>query len=359
MGGTRGIGRGVAVALAQQGTSVTNVGRHNGAETVALLRTHARKGAASTPQMEFVAADLSTVQGVLDLATQLHLSHGQFDDVVMTINQFPNPLHPRTLDGHDRSVGIGVVARFTLLRRLIETRLLAHGARVLSICASTKTDVPAPSWEIMQRILNKELAFDGSIGSFLQSMGTMSLVHDAMIQIMAKKYKGVSIIGMHPGFVVTDLMQNTIVPAWAIPLVQVLMRPVSRSEESIGQIVVEILASTNIGNVEQLHALGAGGRKGKYMYFNSLGEGRKSQRRAYNESMHQWLEKEWFDLIYETMVAGGGKKLAQGSFHVAVVAVTATLELLLPGTCHACLKPRVYRVMNIKGGNLECGPRRW
>ena len=308
VGGTRGIGRGMAMALAQQGASVTIVGRqgsHGGQDTVARLQaTTTLSTSTSTPELKFIPADLSTLHGVFALATKLHYAHGQFDEVVFTINQFPNPLDPTTTDGHDRSIGIGVLARFVLLRRLVETRLLAHGARILSICASTKTEVLPPSWGRVQSILNRQQHFDGSIASFMATMGTMSYVHDTMVQVFAKKYKGLTLIGMHPGFVVTDLMQNTIFPKWCLPWLKRCMAPFSRSEKEIGWIGVQVLASPNVDKLEREYDQGRGqGRKGKYLYLNSLGEGRQSLPETYDGERQEWVEQ-WFDQVFEEGMQG-------------------------------------------------------
>ena len=315
VGGTRGIGRGVALNLARQGASVTVVGRSASSADQELLKKEKQM---YSQHFEYMSADLSTSKGVLDLATRLHMEYGQFDEVVMTVSQWPNPENPSTSDGHDRTIGIGVLSRFLLIRRLIETRLLTHGARVLSVYASTKSDVPAPALDVVKGILKQEITFTGTLLSFVDILGTSSLVHDAMIQSTAKKYKGsVTMIGIHPGLVVTELLRSSIFPKWLIPLAKLAMVPVSRSEREIGWIVTQILASDNVGflseDANQARDVNSDllfEHKAKdvhsFCYFNSLMEGRMADVRAYSETLQVWLEEEWFEPIYQRMKDGDG-----------------------------------------------------
>ena len=138
----------------------------------------------------------------------------------------------------------------------------------------------------------------------MDTMGTMSYVHDTMVQLFAKKYKGLTLIGMHPGFVVTDLMQNTIFPQWCLPWLKFAMAPFSRSEEEIGWIGVQVLASPNVDMLERDYDQGRGqGRKGKYLYMNSLGEGRQGLPETYDVERQEWVEQ-WFDQVFEQGMQG-------------------------------------------------------
>ena len=189
VGGTRGIGRGVSMALASQGASVTIVGstKTTGEATVSMLREQHRVH--SSQSFEYVYGDLETNIGVLKLALKLHLAHGEFDAVVMTSSRYPNVKRPTNINGHDRTIFISVMARFLLIRRMSDTRLLTTGARIISIYASTKKDLEAPVDNIMKKILMKKKLFDGSINSFKEILGTASLAHDILIATTAAKYK--------------------------------------------------------------------------------------------------------------------------------------------------------------------------
>ena len=189
VGGTRGIGRGVSMALASQGASVTIVGstKTTGEATVSMLREQHRVH--SSQSFEYVYGDLETNIGVLRLALNLHLAHGEFDAVVMTSSRYPNVKRPTNINGHDRTIFISVMARFLLIRRMSDTRLLTTGARIISIYASTKNDLEAPVDHIMKKILMKNKLFDGSIKSFQEILGTASLAHDILIATTAAKYK--------------------------------------------------------------------------------------------------------------------------------------------------------------------------
>ena len=72
------------------------------------------------------------------------------------------------------------------------------------------------------------------------------------------------------------------------------MAPLSRSEESIGWIVTQIMASRRVE--------GLGIERGwKYCYFNSLMESRLAVKRAYDSNLKMWIENQWFLPVYEEM----------------------------------------------------------
>jgi len=84
VGGTRGIGRGIAIQLAKSGASVAVVGRSKpGGEAV--VDRMKRASASKTEQYVSFSADLSTIKGVHALVELLQVQNMQFDYLVMTI----------------------------------------------------------------------------------------------------------------------------------------------------------------------------------------------------------------------------------------------------------------------------------
>ena len=129
VGCTRGIGRGVALALAEQAASVTVVGRSvmGGAAVVRQMKAH-------VPEQSFesIAYDMSCVRRAVDFVDALRYRAQEgaegggagvlsqdalrepYDMVVLTIGAWPNATAPKNSDGRDKSIGLAIDARYTL-----------------------------------------------------------------------------------------------------------------------------------------------------------------------------------------------------------------------------------------------------
>lgn len=107
VGGTRGIGRGIALALATNGASVTIVGRSPGDAVVRAMAARAEAvsaAATSDPPQAFRshAFDLSTVGGCTALVANIARTEGDdggYDYVFFTVGVWPNFSDPFTADG--------------------------------------------------------------------------------------------------------------------------------------------------------------------------------------------------------------------------------------------------------------------
>ena len=104
VGGTRGIGRGIALALAANAASVTIVGRGPGDAVVRAMAARAEATAATSnpPAFRSHAFDLSTVGGCSALVANLARTEGDdggYDYVFFTVGVWPNFSDPFTTDG--------------------------------------------------------------------------------------------------------------------------------------------------------------------------------------------------------------------------------------------------------------------
>eukprot|EP00946_MAST-07B_sp_MAST-7B-sp1_P000012 g12.t1 len=304
IGCTRGIGRGAALAVAEQGASVTVVGRSDigGAAVV-------RKMTAHVPEQSFesIAYDMSSVRRSLEFVDALRyrtadgaqrvkeggeeaeteVTREPYDMVILSVGTWPDSTTPRNDDGRDKSIGLAIDSRYTIIKRMLDTGMLwdRPGSRVLSVLASTKAYLPAPDLNIMQQVLRGEIAFDGMPGTFARIMGTEAAAHDAMLMGLAKAYPEVAFIGTHPGIVVTDVIAPTF--HWSmVPLLKACMWPLARSEEAIGWITAQILASEEAGKALV---------PSKARFFNSLMEGRLGAAAGYDSSFVTWLVENWLD----------------------------------------------------------------
>lgn len=136
VGGTRGIGRGIARVIVQSGGDVTVVGRSvkSGKDAVTELKSHAKS---ATQQISFIAGDLGTIKSAKELVRTLESvanKEGRFDYLVVTAAVFPDWEDLLQEDGLEKGHAIAVVGRYNLYRHM--NLFLKEGGRVLNVMAS-------------------------------------------------------------------------------------------------------------------------------------------------------------------------------------------------------------------------------
>lgn len=280
VGGTRGIGRGIAISLARAGANVEIVGRsaEGGSKVVRFMRAAALRP--SVQVMGSHAADLSTVAGCINFVQQLKDDSFEFDYVLMTIGQFPDRIEPNTQDGIDKVVATDLLARFVLVREL--QPLLKKGARVLSVLASTQR-ASVGGWPKEQDVKD---VISGNRPSYWthQMMISTALSADAFLEQAASRYPAVKFIGTHPGIVATNLfVTSNAFPAWVSGFITATVGWLSRTplqtfvtEEQSGETQVQILTSPNV-------------EKRGATYFNYFLEGRRINDLSYDSDFQEWV----------------------------------------------------------------------
>ena len=135
VGGTKGIGRGIALKLAQAGASVDVVGRSGGDSVVNEMMKTAVK-LKSDADFNFHAADLSTTSACASFVLELQKSQHTYAGLVMTLGVWPDFSNPATPEDYDRVVFIDIIARFLVLRGMISIGALEDGAIVQNVLAA-------------------------------------------------------------------------------------------------------------------------------------------------------------------------------------------------------------------------------
>eukprot|EP00966_Prymnesium_polylepis_P024683 569272-Prymnesium_polylepis.1 len=129
VGGTRGVGRATAFALARAGAHVSVAGR---SANEALMRslTDAAGGPNHTaPPTGAYSFDLLTVKGCTALINSLKEAGVQLDLLVLSVGMFPDLQQPHSPDGNEKAFALDVLARFVLLDGLAEAGVLQPDAR--------------------------------------------------------------------------------------------------------------------------------------------------------------------------------------------------------------------------------------
>lgn len=195
VGGTRGVGFGLAQAVARGGAHVTVVGRSAAAGTIA-LETLGRNAS-------FVQGDIGTVANSKALVTKLEQLKDPFDYFAVTAAVFPDwsgRPHQQD-DGIDVPFAIAVVGRYVLYKNMF--RFLKPQARVLNVLASGEA-LPkhAIDHDLSSGKRNPTNLFD-SISNF--SCGNEVMQHlldeDPKVQSFTR-------VSTHPGMLKTELHQG-------------------------------------------------------------------------------------------------------------------------------------------------------
>jgi len=242
VGGTKGIGSGIAVALAEAGASVHLVGRDKAAAAQILGRMQIGKMSMNVPMsgsdFQFTAADLASVQGCIQLVETIaeRKEKCKFDAVVMTVGAWPDLTNPLTKDGYNRVLFLDVLAKFIIFTKLHERGMLAEGAAVMSVCASGQE---LPLARLAKPYLkNLIMSSGGKAGAdplFLRTLVSAGVSADAFLLMASKAHKTYKFIGTFPGLVATDVMVSTF----------------GRFISNLGKKVLNMLALFNISMSEQ------------------------------------------------------------------------------------------------------------
>lgn len=208
VGGTRGIGRGIALALANNAASVTIVGRSRGDAVVRAMTERGRKATAATstppPVFNSHAFDLSTVGGCVALVAELAQDkdlgdHGGYDYVFFTVGVWPNFSDPFTADGIERVVALDLLARHIVLKGLFERELLQPNARIMNTLASTQNFPLVDADWVKQRVQTSAGVAALPPGGLFSALMPVSAAADAYLQQAALRFSGLTFVGFFPG----------------------------------------------------------------------------------------------------------------------------------------------------------------
>eukprot|EP01112_Ceratiomyxa_fruticulosa_P019620 TRINITY_DN6464_c0_g1_i2.p1 TRINITY_DN6464_c0_g1~~TRINITY_DN6464_c0_g1_i2.p1 ORF type:complete len:294 (+),score=47.36 TRINITY_DN6464_c0_g1_i2:296-1177(+) len=199
IGGTQGIGAGVAIRMAKNGArSVTIVGR-NQALADGVINEMKQASPHPDTQFRFIAGDLSLVEQIKEVARSISQVQPNIDILIQTQGGAPTGVPVITTEGHERHFIVQVVSRFAFIQLLASANILAPDATIMSICAPG---------EGKEKSANMD-DFEGKIGgSFLAVVGHESTILDSFHEELAIRYPEKTIIHESPGLVRTETVKN-------------------------------------------------------------------------------------------------------------------------------------------------------
>eukprot|EP00392_Amoebophrya_sp_AT5.2_P007381 g7395.t1 len=322
VGGTKGIGSGIALELARRGCATVDiVGRDRIAgaavqkaiaEVFADLSTSSASREEPPPARTRTScrhwgADLSTVSGCKAFAKELSQAQAfsssaegrdegegsrsplGFDIVVFTVGVWPDLANPLTQDGYNRVIFIDVLSRYLLLREMKNLMLLKNEngqILILSVLASGQKhsaggkDAPERKQFLRDAVLKKHTteeekkAYKENL-AFPKTLATAGVAHDQMLATVAEHVlkndengTRCQVIGTFPGLVETGVMFSTFgdnvfsrglnVLGRAVPQ----LNPETRSISECGKAHVDVLTEMAVRGSSCRGAVGRGETSG-------------------------------------------------------------------------------------------------
>jgi NAD(P)-dependent dehydrogenase (short-subunit alcohol dehydrogenase family) len=202
LGGTKGIGLGLARQFARRGANITIAGRSGGDEVVKELKELSK---AHKSVNEFIKADVSLVASSTNFARQFMESHKQLDYLVITVGILPDAVRTENEDGVERDFAVSCFSsRFVLLHEMLDylnqckTRVILLG--VYGSGGSVNLD------DMLQK---------KSYGAF-KALGTVNVGNEMILQQLSKrnKGKGADFFGFTPGVVNSEAYRTWTGDTW-------------------------------------------------------------------------------------------------------------------------------------------------
>jgi len=224
VGGTSGIGEGIAMRLANMKADVTIAGRNKdaGDKIVAAMKTANPNGA-----YDFRQLDISMMKDVKRFTKQYSEETKQLNYLVVSTGIMTMQGRTETKEGIDQKLAIHYYGRWFLIKELIpllETTVAAGGeARVMSVLAAAKGE-PAPADD-----------FELKTHYGLKTAGDVAPFHnDLMVDEFSLRHDKIPFIHIFPGFVNTPLALRQQVP-WYVRFLARVASPFAVSIDDAGQ----------------------------------------------------------------------------------------------------------------------------
>jgi NAD(P)-dependent dehydrogenase (short-subunit alcohol dehydrogenase family) len=237
IGGTDGIGKAVALQMAQKGYSVTAVGRseQKGKNVLNKLRSLHPSG-----QHLFVQADVSQLHNVAALANRLKaLSKGY--QIILHTADVLKLKREETAEGLEVSIAINFYSRFLLNHLLIEAWDAPKPHRVIHVAAAgfpTGKD------------FKKKFPVAADASSFTgHGIGQVANDFYGFYKSREWEKQNIRINILNPGIVDTDIRRNGTFPKWLMklePIMGFLMQSITKTADEYAKVVVEIASGQSI-----------------------------------------------------------------------------------------------------------------
>jgi NAD(P)-dependent dehydrogenase (short-subunit alcohol dehydrogenase family) len=239
-GGTNGIGKSTAQALARMGATVVIVGR-NAQKTAGVVAEI--RAASGNQNVDSLLADLSSQQEVRNLADEFKRKYSQLH---VLLNNAGAVFMQRQLsvDGIEMTFAFNHLAYFLLTNLLLDTLKASAPARIINVSSDAHA-----SGKIEFDNLQGEQVFSS------RAYGNSKLANILFTNELARRLEGtgVTVNALHPGFVATGFGKNN--PGFLMKIVRAAVPLIARSPEKGAETSVYLATSPSVEGVT-----------GKYFY---------------------------------------------------------------------------------------------
>lgn len=234
-GGTGGIGRATAIALAGQGARVGITGRDRTRAEAAAAAIARETGAQA---VDIFVADLSSQAEVRRLAAEVLAAYPRLDVLVNNVGGFWAHRHV-TADGLERTFALNHLAPFLLTNLLLDRLAASAPARVVTVASGAQALGTIDFDDLMG-----ERAYSGQRAYNQSKLANVMFTYELARRLAGA---GVTANALHPGVVNTSFSAEDPARGFA-PLVR-LMRPFMRSPERGADTSVYLASSPDVAGV--------------------------------------------------------------------------------------------------------------
>jgi NAD(P)-dependent dehydrogenase (short-subunit alcohol dehydrogenase family) len=234
-GGTNGIGKAAAMALARMGAEVVIVGRNRALAESTVAEIQRETG---NQKIEALIADLSVQADVRKVAAEF-LAANKPLHILLNNAGAMFPARTESIDGIEMTFALNHLGYFLLTELLLERLQQSGPARIVNVAS------------MAHRSASKGIDFDDIEGKKnyapFGAYGQSKLANILFTRELAKRLQGsnVTVNCLHPGFVATRFAHaNTI-----YNIAMFLMRPFQRSIAKGSQTSIYLCASPEVANV--------------------------------------------------------------------------------------------------------------
>ncbi|KAF8583670.1 NAD(P)-binding protein [Ramaria rubella] len=243
VGGTQGIGEGVAARFARAGAEVWIVGRNESkANTVLekLKATSQEHKIAPAPMHHFIKADLSLIAEAKRVAEDIRANAGPqgVDYLVMCHGGPPNGTFKLTSEGHEEHYAVQVLSRFILAYKLAVEATPVVTKGVLSVMGPGKV-LKTVDYDDLEQVKAHEEGNDGIFSAL--SRDTVSV--DILTEELAQRNGDVIFTHVFPGAVKTNYASNNSLPWYLNAVSKVALLFMGETPESYAEVPFYILAN--------------------------------------------------------------------------------------------------------------------